>query len=218
MRDDTQIEQWRQAIDHSLLGGLENRDGDLAAAIHYALSVKGKRLRPLLFISLIQAHGRDPLPAMDVAVAIEYIHTYSLIHDDLPALDDDDLRRGMPTCHREFGEATAILTGDALLTRAFQILAELPHVADAIRLEILREISRAVGTVNGMIGGQVVDLESEGKPIKSLPRRISIGHPGRPGSGRSPPRRSPSNPSMSRRRRSMAASSADGRVIRIDRL
>jgi len=94
---------------------------------------------------------------------VECIHTYSLIHDDLPALDNDDLRRGKPTCHKKFGEATAILAGDALLTLAFQVLADVP-VDPSRRVEILREISLAAGTVNGMVGGQVADLQSEGRP------------------------------------------------------
>jgi geranylgeranyl diphosphate synthase type II len=88
-----------------------------------------------------------------------------LIHDDLPALDNDDLRRGVPTCHKVYGEAIAILAGDALMTRCYQVLADLPGVTDKIRINIIREISAATGTVKGMIGGQVVDLESEGKPI-----------------------------------------------------
>ncbi len=93
------------------------------------------------------------------------MHTYSLIHDDLPALDNDDLRRGVPTCHKVFGDAMAILAGDALMTRCYQLLADLPETPDAVRICIIREIAAATGTVNGMIGGQVVDLESEGKAI-----------------------------------------------------
>jgi geranylgeranyl diphosphate synthase type II len=93
------------------------------------------------------------------------IHTYSLIHDDLPALDNDDLRRGVPTCHKVFGEAMAILAGDSLMTRCYQLLTELPGLSDPVRLAIIREVAHATGTIDGMIGGQVVDLESEGRPI-----------------------------------------------------
>jgi len=160
MSDDAQIQQWRQAIDRSLLGGMENRDGDLTAAIHYALSVKGKRLRPLLFLSLIQAHGRDPLPYMDVAVAIEYIHTYSLIHDDLPAMDDDDFRRGMPTVHKKFGEAIALLAGDTLLTMAFEKIAYTPLPPPVI-VQILQTLTTCIGR-HGMAGGQALDLAFSG--------------------------------------------------------
>jgi geranylgeranyl diphosphate synthase type II len=97
-----------------------------------------------------------------VGAALEMLHTYSLIHDDLPALDNDDLRRGRPTCHKAFGEATAILAGDALQTQAYEVLAQIACPAEA-RVEIIREIAHATGTIDGMIGGQVVDLEAEHK-------------------------------------------------------
>ena len=100
-------------------------------------------------------------PVLPVACALEFIHTYSLIHDDLPALDNDDLRRGMPTCHKKFGEAMAILAGDALLTLAFETLAGAP-VPPAQRVALIAEIAASAGTVNGMVGGQVADLEAEG--------------------------------------------------------
>lgn len=102
--------------------------------------------------------------AMSAACAIEFIHTYSLIHDDLPALDNDDLRRGKPTCHKKFGEAIAILAGDALLTLAFETLAQSP-VDGARGVRLVSEVARAAGTVRGMVGGQVADLEAERKPI-----------------------------------------------------
>jgi geranylgeranyl diphosphate synthase type II len=95
------------------------------------------------------------------------MHTYSLIHDDLPSLDNDDFRRGSPTCHKVFGEAMAILAGDALMTRCYQLLADLPDVGDSVRLAVIREIACATGTQGAMIGGQVVDNESEGKPIQA---------------------------------------------------
>ena len=100
----------------------------------------------------------------DAACSLELIHTYSLIHDDLPALDDDDLRRGRPTCHKVFGEAMAILAGDALLTLAFQVLSCIEDLSDSTRVALIRELSTASGTVRGMIGGQVHDIEGEGQP------------------------------------------------------
>jgi geranylgeranyl diphosphate synthase type II len=106
----------------------------------------------------------DVTPALHPACAIEFIHTYSLIHDDLPALDNDDLRRGKPTCHKKFGEAIAILAGDALLTLAFESIGATPVPAER-RVSILTEVASAAGTINGMVGGQVADVEAEGKRI-----------------------------------------------------
>src|SRR5437868_9294169 len=126
----------------------------------YSLLAPGKRLRPLLTILAAEACGGRDTAALPAACAVEMIHTYSLIHDDLPAMDDDDLRRGLPTCHKKFGEATAILAGDALLTLAFETLATAP-VEHARRIAVIHEIAAAAGTRNGMIGGQVEDLESE---------------------------------------------------------
>jgi geranylgeranyl diphosphate synthase type II len=102
--------------------------------------------------------------ALEAGCALEFIHTYSLIHDDLPALDNDDLRRGKPTCHKKFGEATAILAGDGLLTLAFETLSKIP-LDPARRVEIIREVATSAGTRDGMVGGQVADLEAEGKPV-----------------------------------------------------
>ncbi len=134
-------------------------------AMRYSIFAGGKRVRPILIIAAGQSLGgaRDTLLALGASV--EMIHTYSLIHDDLPALDNDDLRRGVPTCHKMFGEAIAILAGDSLMTRCYQVLADLPGVTDTVRLAVIREVASATGTMEGMIGGQVVDLESEGKPI-----------------------------------------------------
>ncbi len=130
----------------------------LIDAVRYSLLAPGKRLRPALVFMAAQAAGGSESPAMPGACAVEMIHTYSLIHDDLPAMDDDDLRRGMPTCHKKFGEAIAILAGDALLTLAFQVLAaELPsRCAAACCLELARGSGAA-----GMVGGQVEDLAWE---------------------------------------------------------
>lgn len=133
-------------------------------AMQYAVFTGGKRFRPVLTLSVCAACGGKHQTAVLPAVAIEMIHTYSLVHDDLPALDNDDLRRGNPTCHRKFGEANAILAGDALLTMAFEILAGIRPAATALRL--VREVATAAG-VHGMIGGQVADLAGESRK-KSL--------------------------------------------------
>jgi geranylgeranyl diphosphate synthase, type II len=133
-------------------------------AMRYSVFAGGKRIRPILCLESARIFSSDVTPALHPACAIEFIHTYSLIHDDLPALDNDDLRRGKPTCHKKFGEATAILAGDALLTLAFETISATP--VDPLRcVSIVREVSTAAGTVNGMVGGQVADLESEGRQI-----------------------------------------------------
>ena len=133
-------------------------------AMRYSVFAGGKRIRPILCLETARIFDANVAPAHYPACAIEFIHTYSLIHDDLPALDDDDLRRGKPTNHKKFGEATAILAGDALLTLAFETIAATPVGADR-RVAMLAEISAAAGTVNGMVGGQVADLEAEGKRV-----------------------------------------------------
>jgi geranylgeranyl diphosphate synthase type II len=132
--------------------------------MRYSVFAGGKRLRPILCIETARIFTADVAPTLHPACAIEFIHTYSLIHDDLPALDNDDLRRGKPTCHRQFGEAIAILAGDALLTLAFETIGSAP-IAATHRAAILTEVATAAGTVNGMVGGQVADLEAEGKPV-----------------------------------------------------
>ncbi len=132
-------------------------------AMRYSLFAGGKRVRPILCLSAAEAIS-DSAPGVEAAAgALEMIHTYSLIHDDLPALDNDDYRRGRLTCHKVFGDAMAILAGDALLTRAFQVLSEVEGVTGARRAALVRELSTAAGTVDGMIGGQVFDLEGEGQ-------------------------------------------------------
>src|ERR1700731_5080615 len=130
-------------------------------AIRHSVFAGGKRLRPILCMEAGRViAGSRPAGIEDLAAALELLHTYSLIHDDLPALDNDDLRRGRPTCHKVFGEAIAILAGDALQTQAYEVLARLACPAEA-RVRIIEEIARSTGTVDGMIGGQVVDLEAE---------------------------------------------------------
>jgi geranylgeranyl diphosphate synthase, type II len=137
----------------------------LPASIHkamrYSLFAGGKRIRPILCIAAAETVSDSPAGIESCACTLELIHTYSLIHDDLPALDNDDLRRGVPTCHKVFGEAMAILAGDALLTLAFQVLAQMECAADR-KVALIAELSSAAGTVGGMIGGQVSDLEGEG--------------------------------------------------------
>ena len=133
-------------------------------AMRYSVFAGGKRIRPILCLESARMFTEALGGAIQAGCAIEFIHTYSLIHDDLPALDNDDLRRGKPTCHKVFGEAMAILAGDALLTLAFQALADAP-IESARRVQVIAEISSAAGTVNGMVGGQVADVEAGGKPV-----------------------------------------------------
>jgi geranylgeranyl diphosphate synthase, type II len=131
-------------------------------AMRYSLFAGGKRIRPLLAIAAANAVA-DASPGVEsAACSLELIHTYSLIHDDLPALDNDDLRRGRPTCHKVFGDAMAILAGDALLTLAFEVLSKL-DITNERRIHLVQELSTASGTVGGMIGGQVNDIEGEGR-------------------------------------------------------
>ena len=138
----------------------------LHRAMRYSLLAGGKRLRPALVLAAGEAFGADTDDLMPAACAIEMIHTYSLIHDDLPAMDNDDLRRGRPTCHKAFGEAVAILAGDALLTQAFRVLAADAPKRDAERqVSVIREVATAAGTVEALIGGQMADIESEGENV-----------------------------------------------------
>ncbi len=132
-------------------------------AMRYSLFAGGKRIRPILCMEAAYTAGEDADGVAACACALELIHTYSLIHDDLPALDNDDYRRGKLTNHKVFGDAMAILAGDSLLTLAFQVLAQL-SVADDRKTRLIAELATASGTVGGMIGGQVADLEGEGKP------------------------------------------------------
>jgi geranylgeranyl diphosphate synthase, type II len=135
-------------------------------AMRYSVFAGGKRIRPILCYESAKLFTADPAGAIPVGCALEFIHTYSLIHDDLPALDNDDLRRGKPTNHKVFGEAIAILAGDALLTLAFQTLAN-SAIEPARRVRVISEIAAAAGTVNGMVGGQVADIEAEKKAADS---------------------------------------------------
>ena len=159
----TYLRDRRAVVDAALDAALPPREGcpeSLRQAMRYSLLAPGKRLRPLLVILACEACGGSDRDALPAACAVEMVHTYSLIHDDLPAMDDDDLRRGRPTCHKQFGEALAILAGDALLTLAFEVLTDgfSPLAAGGC----CRELARGAGAC-GMVGGQVVDLASEGR-------------------------------------------------------
>jgi geranylgeranyl diphosphate synthase, type II len=149
------------ALDH-LLPAANQRPASIHQAMRHSVFAGGKRIRPILCMeSGRMIAGSLPEGIANLGAALEMLHTYSLIHDDLPALDNDDLRRGRPTCHKVFGDAIAILAGDALQTQAYEILATLNCPPQA-RIKIVEEIARGTGTIDGMIGGQVIDLESEG--------------------------------------------------------
>ena len=136
---------------------------DVAEAMWYSLSAGGKRIRPVLVMEFCRVCGGDTKNAEAAACAIEMIHTFSLIHDDLPCMDNDDYRRGKPSCHKAYGEATALLAGDALENLAFGIIAD-AVILDSVKVRLVQTLAKAVG-VNGMIGGQVIDTEYEGKNI-----------------------------------------------------
>src|ERR1035437_1659768 len=156
-----------------LLPSVETVPSSIHGAMRHSTFAGGKRLRPLLaYQAAVTIAGAVPKGIEKLGAAIEMLHTYSLIHDDLPALDNDDLRRGKPTCHVVFGEAIAILAGDALQTQAYQVLARIGCPAPQT-VEIVRSIAQATGTVEGMIGGQVMDLEAEEhKPTPELVEAI----------------------------------------------
>jgi geranylgeranyl diphosphate synthase type II len=160
------LEQGREAADRALerlLPAATKHPTSIHQAMRHSVFAGGKRLRPILCMEAGRMVASTmPQGIEDVGAALEMLHTYSLIHDDLPALDNDDLRRGRPTCHKAFGEATAILAGDALQTQAYEVLAEV-QCPTAARVAIIREIAHATGTIDGMIGGQVADLEAERK-------------------------------------------------------
>ena len=147
-----------------LLPAENERPSVIHQAMRYSVFAGGKRVRPILCIEAFRIFSSETAAVLPVACALEFIHTYSLIHDDLPALDNDDLRRGRPTCHKKFGEAMAILAGDGLLTLAFEALANAP-APPAQRVALIQEIASAAGTRDGMVGGQVADLEAERKQV-----------------------------------------------------
>lgn len=163
---DKYLNRLTRRVESSLVEGFEKRQDRLKEACYYALSVKGKRLRPLLFLTLLEALEKDPRDFLDIAAAIEYIHTYSLIHDDLPAMDDDDVRRGKPTVHVQFDEPIALLAGDTLLTMAFERIARSDLAPETV-VDILKILTGCIG-LEGMACGQALDIDFDGDPGKII--------------------------------------------------
>src|SRR6201993_956481 len=161
------FEEDLQVVDAALQRLLPAADAtpkSIHEAMRYSVFAGGKRIRPILCLESARIFTTEIERALEPACAIEFIHTYSLIHDDLPALDNDDLRRGKPTCHKRLGEAIAILAGDGLLTLAFETIGAAP-VHAALRVAMVTEVAKSAGTMHGMVGGQVADLEAEGKAV-----------------------------------------------------
>ena len=166
------LQEKREMVDSALEGYFPKREeftSNLHRAMQHSLFAGGKRIRPILSIASFEAVGGEGERILPFACALEMIHTYSLIHDDLPAIDNDDYRRGKPTCHKVFGEAIAILAGDGLLTEAFRLMTNQPakdHSSSdgGLVLDLINEVAQAAGVL-GMVGGQVVDVESEGKAV-----------------------------------------------------
>jgi geranylgeranyl diphosphate synthase type II len=157
----------RALVDEALKSVFPEPQGfaaDVVRAMTYSLFAGGKRLRPILCIGGAEAVGKEGRTILPFACSLELIHTYSLIHDDLPVMDNDDLRRGKPTSHKVFGEAVALLAGDGLLTEAFRLMAGTSGVDPRALLKVIRLVGSAAG-YQGMVGGQVVDIQSEGKPV-----------------------------------------------------
>ena len=157
----------RALVDEALKSVFPEPQGfaaDVVRAMTYSLFAGGKRLRPILCIGGAEAVGKEGKTILPFACSLELIHTYSLIHDDLPVMDNDDLRRGKPTSHKVFGEAVALLAGDGLLTEAFRLMAGTSGVDPRALLKVIRLVGSAAG-YQGMVGGQVVDIQSEGKPV-----------------------------------------------------
>jgi geranylgeranyl diphosphate synthase type II len=166
------LQEKKEMVDSALeryLPKKEELTSNLHKAMQHSLFAGGKRIRPILSIASFEAVGGKGEKIIPFACALEMIHTYSLIHDDLPAIDNDDYRRGKPTCHKAFGEAIAILAGDGLLTEAFKLMTNQPvenHLSSdgGVVLGLINEVAQAAGVL-GMVGGQVVDIESEGKAV-----------------------------------------------------
>ena len=166
------LQEKREMVDSALEGYFPKREeftSNLHRAMQHSLFAGGKRIRPILSIASFETVGGEGERILPFACALEMIHTYSLIHDDLPAIDNDDYRRGKPTCHKVFGEAIAILAGDGLLTEAFRLMTNQPakdHSSSdgGLVLDLINEVAQAAGVL-GMVGGQVVDVESEGKAV-----------------------------------------------------
>lgn len=160
------IQNYQQLIDRELLSGIREMKipKSLADSMVYSLEAGGKRIRPMLVQAVLKDFGKEHPDALKVGSAVEMIHTYSLIHDDLPSMDDDDYRRGKLTNHKVFGEAVAILAGDALLTYSFNVLAKMKSVSAEQKIELISLLSDTAGA-EGMVGGQVLDIEGEEKQL-----------------------------------------------------
>ncbi len=172
------IKENAKSTDRELEKYFSQKDGDfkvLFDAMEYSLTAKGKRIRPFLVMQFCKMLGGRDEEAKIYAASLEMVHTYSLIHDDLPCMDDDDLRRGIPTCHKKFGEATALLAGDALLTYAFEIISGADNISDKNKVKAINIISKAAGR-DGMIGGQQLDLlgEKNGVDYEKMTRMHSL--------------------------------------------
>ncbi|HEX9102143.1 MAG TPA: farnesyl diphosphate synthase [Polyangia bacterium] len=164
---DGYLNERKKMVEAALAAHLDRCEGapaTLRDAMSYSLLAGGKRLRPILALAACEAVGGRPEEALDAGCAVEFVHTYSLIHDDLPAMDDDDFRRGRPTSHKKFGEAVAILAGDALCAEAFRVAAQSRKGREERVADVVFELARAAGAV-GMVGGQVIDIEATGKKI-----------------------------------------------------
>ncbi len=168
----TRQQQFERSLD-KLIPSAKKKPALIHEAMRYSLFAGGKRLRPILVIAAAEALGGKPAEAMPLAAAVECIHTYSLIHDDLPCMDDDDLRRGKPTSHKVYGEGMAVLTGDALLTIAFELSARAQSNKRYSAADYVQEVAHGSGSL-GMIAGQVVDLQCEGKKI--TPKELKYIH------------------------------------------
>ena len=164
----TTLQHYQTRIEQALDKHLTQREAQVAPhltqAMRYATLNGGKRLRPALCFAVADALHINQSISNDIACALEFIHCYSLVHDDLPAMDDDDLRRGQPTCHKQFDEATAILVGDAQQTLAFEILSQSPLINPEHKIELMQCLALAAGT-RGMIGGQMLDIQSENQTL-----------------------------------------------------
>lgn len=159
-------QKYKPMIEEAMIGFVREKamPSTIKDAMIYSLEAGGKRIRPILLLAVIHGYGKDPQSGMKTAAALEMIHTYSLIHDDLPSMDDDDLRRGKPTNHKVFGEAMAILAGDGLLTHSFQLIAEDTLLPGDSKITLMGLMARCAGP-EGMVGGQVADIEGENKKL-----------------------------------------------------
>src|SRR5699024_675511 len=160
------LEETKQTIENHLNNSIEsiNAPKELKDSMLYSLMAGGKRLRPILLLLSYQSYKSESEKVITSAIALEMIHTYSLIHDDLPAMDDDDLRRGVATNLKKFDEATAILAGDALLTNSFELISEYEHLSEKVKVYVIQSLAKSSGPA-GMVAGQMLDMEGEGKTL-----------------------------------------------------